>query len=1695
MKKLFYRALLICFIFISIPLPSKAYDFRVNGLCYNILSSSTVRVTYYKADTTGNKNYVSGNKRIPAEVTYNGKVYSVTSIGGSAFRNCTQLTSITIPSSINYIVAEIFCPFRDCSGLKTLNYNAVSCTGPSSSSDRWFIDSPLTSLTIGDGVKSIPAYLAYNQTGITSLTIPGSVTSIGDSAFSGCCGVKYFYCNALTPPTLGSNCFPSRANIIVPAIAYAQYKSNSQWNAYNIINGGAFGSIELGTTQGVGSFGGSGSGTANDPYLIFNPIHLYNVRNFTGYSDVYFKLMSDIDLSEFIADNSPTEGWEPIGLASSPFMGHFDGNNHTISGIKINRAMNNVGLFSCLSGAEIKNLIITGSTVEGNSRIGSIAGVSKNSTITGVTAQLNVKGSEFSGGMIGVSQAGDTLENCAFNGDVQCQSDYTGGFSASAYLLTISNSQVNSSIIQGRQYTAGAVGCGHTVVLNENKISCNHISGTNCTAGVIGYAYFEQSSLTNNSVNGNTLTGSSNIGGVIGYASGPITATNCYAFIDQIEGGQYTGGFAGRLTSSSTDINHCGAIAHVDGTQYVGGFASSSSGTLNNLFAIGDIESTSSYVGGITGYLASNASISNSYYSGNINANGNGVGGIVGYAEGSTFIAKNYSNGKINGTQGVGGIVGQIDGSATIKCNVAAGEMVNAVNGDVGRIYGAIGSGTPTFGETGSSNSNRGLTTMRIISKGLQITPTDGFQHGTNIGKSLLKYKSTYQGINWDFSNDWTILETESLPYKSVQCDPPTINSATSGATTVTGNCVSGGAVCVSVAGKHYTAQVSGNTWTATVDPLPSGATVRAFATTTNKIQSYMVSTIVGYAGEGTEASPYLIYTASDLANINSYSYYKVMNDIDLTDWINTNSPTTGWIPVGASGGGTMKQLDGNGKTITGLWFNRSNSNSGLISAIQNATVKNLTVKTASGKNSKGADYTAILVGKASNSQLTGIKVEGSVKGIRYVGGIAGDATGTSITSCVATSVTASGSSYVGGVTGYTTKAVDSINVTNTTVSGTGDYVGGIAGKIENSANESSVQASIEGNNYTGGIAGEISGDVTNCSTDIKLTGANYIGGITGHTAGDISLSTAKGSVTTTDIINCRAGGIVAVASGNIINCYSSATINGGLYSGGIVGYTSAKVDNCYSCGNISAMKYGAGVAGYLDGANAAVSHCFAINDRIDVSDQVGVAMRVIGGFKNGAASPDTTNFANKAMVVSVNGVTQTIYDDLLEGKGVQLATLKQQATYTAQGWDFDSVWAIKEGEGFPYFRHLVEKVQVTSITLNKSADKLVVGANLALVATVAPSDATVKTVNWTSDNVDVATVNEDGLVTAVAVGTATITATATDGSNVFASCSVEVIKNQNEEIAALNQLVASAEELYNNSTEGENIGQYAPGSRAELLEVINDVKPRISNTMTDEEITECTDALNAAIALFESKKVTTTKDTDISAYPNIIYVDAAEGSVGSTITLSLKMNNEIEVVGFQCDFYAPEGTEVSIDEDGFEEINLSTDRTTSKRTDFFGTAQQQDGAWRILASSTSSLPFLRNEGEIATIKLNIGSDMEDGEYPLIIRNTVLSDAEANSFKVSYVKTTLKISSYTLGDANGDGYINIADFTAIANYILGHPKDSFVLQAADTNQDGEITVADLTKLIKLILSSGTSSAPAQSAPKATKVVLCDTVIY
>ena len=84
--------------------------------------------------------------------------------------------------------------------------------------------------------------------------------------------------------------------------------------------------------------------------------------------------------------------------------------------------------------------------------------------------------------------------------------------------------------------------------------------------------------------------------------------------------------------------------------------------------------------------------------------------------------------------------------------------------------------------------------------------------------------------------------------------------------------------------------------------------------------------------------------------------------------------------------------------------------------------------------------------------------------------------------------------------------------------------------------------------------------------------------------------------------------------------------------------------------------------------------------------------------------------------------------------------------------------------------------IPVNEITLNPTSATLNVGETLQLTATVSPTNATDKSVSWTSSNTNVATVSNTGLVTAVAAGTATITCTANDGSGVTATCSVTVV-------------------------------------------------------------------------------------------------------------------------------------------------------------------------------------------------------------------------------------------------------------------------------------------------------------------------------
>ena len=218
---------------------ASAHDFKVDKIYYKKTSDTTVGVTY-RGNRHGEYSYeYSGNVVIPSTVTYLGKEYSVTSIESYAFSDCSGLKSLTIGNSVTHIGSA----FDNCSGLKSvtignsvtsimydafspcyfmtkvINFSKLNITKGSSSNgyvgyyadvvvnNPELIDNYLfapcgdtyalygyvgtdTNLQLPEKYKGenyiIGDYAFWKCSGLTSVTIPNSVTSIGAGAFDDC---------------------------------------------------------------------------------------------------------------------------------------------------------------------------------------------------------------------------------------------------------------------------------------------------------------------------------------------------------------------------------------------------------------------------------------------------------------------------------------------------------------------------------------------------------------------------------------------------------------------------------------------------------------------------------------------------------------------------------------------------------------------------------------------------------------------------------------------------------------------------------------------------------------------------------------------------------------------------------------------------------------------------------------------------------------------------------------------------------------------------------------------------------------------------------------------------------------------------------------------------------------------------------------------------------------------------------------------------------------------------------------------------------------------------------------------------------------------------------------------------------------------------------------------------------------------
>ena len=348
-------------------------------------------------------------------------------------------------------------------------------------------------------------------------------------------------------------------------------------------------------------------------------------------------------------------GWVPIGDSGRKFTADFDGNNHTIANLYINRGGDfYIGLFGYASGSSIKQVGIVSAVVSGSSA-GGLVGVSDGGAISGSYATGSVSGGYSAGGLVGVHYDGaisDSYAISSVSGDA-----WVGG------LVGISNGAISDSYAKGSvssdSFVGGLVGSSGGAI--SGSYATGGVSGGDDVGGLVG--------VSNGTISGSYATGSvfggEYVGGLVGSSSGAVSGS--YATGGVSSQGNYAGGLVG---SSGGAVRGSYAAGKVSGSGSVGGLVGESNDvTISASYAIGDVSGGGDDIGGLVGRMAGGA-VTASYAAGRVAATGVAfyIGGLVGYGEGGNIAASYWDTHASGQAVSYGGV-----GKTTVELQSPAG--------------------------------------------------------------------------------------------------------------------------------------------------------------------------------------------------------------------------------------------------------------------------------------------------------------------------------------------------------------------------------------------------------------------------------------------------------------------------------------------------------------------------------------------------------------------------------------------------------------------------------------------------------------------------------------------------------------------------------------------------------------------------------------------------------------------------------------------------------------------------------------------------------------------------------------------------------------------------------------------------------------------------------------------------------------
>lgn len=987
------------------------------------------------------------------------------------------------------------------------------------------------------------------------------------------------------------------------------------WNGLFNTAENQFISIEIPVPSGFAS----GTGTAEDPYMITNAEELQNLADKVNagktFEGEYVKLANDIDLTGI--------EWTPIGggaaiaeadengydksTPTNKFLGTFDGAGYTIKNLTINADEDFVGLFGH-NGGTVKNFTVEGKvTVTGNH--------------------------DYVSAVVGFNSG--TITRVINKAEVAAPDSYNIGGIAGTNVGNTGNWKYKDSGSAAHRTLKNAVGiiteCG-----NEAKLT-----GMRNMGGIVGTNFGEVSYCYNYGDIDFWWEGSmSKIGGIAGVCAdtdnaswAPGHISNCYntGYIQWINTVQSSKGYGGIVcfigpTSSITNCYNIGAMKKGRGDQTPICPRYDSAKYIINNYSLDTLEITymeDLKVESLSGKQRSEeefkseeflAEIGGAYTS-DVNNLNNG------------FPVLKWQNGE----------------EVTVKEVVAGSTEIDVVEGQTFsdivsslELYVVYSDGTKEY----------------IPSYTYTTKKTDAFT--TDDDGSTLTISCSKGTV------DVTVnIEQRTLNYIRVWTQPTKYAYAAGEEFDPTGMKIYAYYTNELLGSVKY-AEVTDYTWTTGGKLTETNNTVTVYYTCNGDTASVAFDVVVVDCGTTPETDAngvYQLATAEDLVWFSKQVSYLGNTAINAALTADIDVSATEFCPIGdifnvqvvqemtaAKNGtnptGTFRlsyafqkaytgTFDGNGYSIT-LDMNRETAYAALFGNTNNATIQNLTVK-------------------------------GNVSGTQYVAGIKAYGPAT-ITNCINEATITATSNYAGGIS-----ANGAITMTNCVNKGdvTGlNYVGGLNGgtatKITDSGNEGTITAT---SSYVGGISGSGVETLNKVYNTGDVTGKAAVGGIVGYSASNSAITNSYNT-----------GDITATAA--------TSTMGVGGIVGGKNNYTTLKLSGCYSTGNIVNEGTAANAAvgeliGYCGGSAAYMAtitnNNFFVQNEEGTKTSVGVTNNE-AGIANGSKGVTLAELSEKASVLgnvyqnSCGGpvfTTQTVVEHVFGEWSESTATFTESGTQT----------------------------------------------------------------------------------------------------------------------------------------------------------------------------------------------------------------------------------------------------------------------------------------------------------------------------------------------------------------------------------------------------------------------------------------------